>query len=45
MNTTFFSADTLVVEQNEAIAADVLIKLDDLALALVGGGMGNVDIG
>ena len=41
MNTTFASVDTLVVEQSVAIAADDLIKLDDLALALVGGGMGD----
>ena len=45
MNTSFFSADTLVVEQSEAIIASDLIKLDDLALALVGGGQGDVDIG
>lgn len=41
MNTTFFSADALVVEQSEAIVDGEFIKLDDLALMLVGGGMGD----
>ena len=30
--------DTLVTEQTEIVAAPELIKLDDLSLALVGGG-------
>ena len=44
MNTTLFSAETLNIEQSEAIASNELTKLDDLALALVGGGMADIEI-
>ena len=37
--------DTLVIEQSEAVATLDMIKLDDLSLALVGGGSGLVELG
>ena len=37
--------DTLVIEQTEAVATPEMIKLDDLSLALVGGGSGLVELG
>ena len=37
--------DTLVIEQSETVVATEIIKLDDLSLALVGGGGGVVDLG
>ena len=37
--------NTLVIEQSEKVAAAEIIKLDDLSLALVGGGGGVVDLG
>ena len=37
--------DTLVIEQFETIVASEVTKLDDLSLALVGGGSGLVDLG
>ena len=37
--------DTLVIEQSETIVASEVTKLDDLSLALVGGGSGLVDLG
>ena len=36
--------DTLVIEQSEAVFTPEIIKLDDLSLALVGGGI-IVDLG
>ena len=37
--------DTPVFEQSEAVATPEMIKLDDLSLALVGGGSGLVELG
>ncbi len=37
--------DTVTVEQSEAVVTAEIIKLDDLSLALVGGGGGMVDLG
>ena len=37
--------DTLAIEQSEAVATLDIIKLDDLSLALVGGGSGLVELG
>ena len=37
--------DTLAIEQSETVAAPAVIELDNLALALVGGGGGMVDLG
>ncbi len=37
--------DSVTVEQSEAVVAAEIIKLDDLSLALVGGGGGMVDLG
>ena len=37
--------DTLVIEQSVAFVAPEVTKLDDLSLALVGGGSGLVDLG
>ena len=37
--------DTLVIEQSEGFVAPEVTKLDDLSLALVGGGSGLVDLG
>ena len=37
--------DNLTIEQSETVAAPEVIKLDDLSLALVGGGSGLVDLG
>ena len=37
--------DTLAIEQSEAVATPEMIKLDDLSLALVGGGSGLVEHG
>ena len=37
--------DTLVIEQTEAVVTPEMIKLDDLSLALVGGGSGLVELG
>ena len=37
--------DTLAIEQSEVAFTSELIRLDDLSLALVGGGSGLVDLG
>ena len=37
--------DNIAIEQSETVAAPEVIKLDDLSLALVGGGSGLVDLG
>ena len=37
--------DSAIVDQSEAVVATEIIKLDDLSLALVGGGMGAVELG
>ena len=37
--------DTLAIEHSEAVKTAEIIKLDDLSLALVGGGGGVVDLG
>ena len=37
--------DSVIVEQSDAVVATEIIKLDDLSLALVGGGGGMVDLG
>ena len=44
MNTTLFGAETLNIEQSEAIASNELTKLDDLALAFVGRSMADIEI-
>ncbi len=36
--------DTLATEQAEIVNAPEMIKLDDLSLALVGGGLGSVEL-
>ena len=45
MSKEFNIVDTLVIEQSETIVASEVTKLDDLSLALVGGGSGLVDLG
>ena len=45
MSKEFNIIDTLVIEQSETIVASEVTKLDDLSLALVGGGSGLVDLG
>ena len=45
MNKELNIIDTLVIEQFETVVATEIIKLDDLSLALVGGGGGVVDLG
>ena len=45
MSKEFNIVDTLVIEQSETIVAPEVTKLDDLSLALVGGGSGLVDLG
>jgi len=36
--------DTLATEQAETLNTPEMIKLDDLSLALVGGGLGSVEL-
>ena len=45
MSKEFNIIDTLVIEQSETIVASEVTKLEDLSLALVGGGSGLVDLG
>ena len=45
MNLELHVIDTLATEQSDIAAAPEMIKLDDLSLALVGGGGGMVDLG
>ena len=40
-----FAADTLTVETAEVVFLTEITKLDDLSLALVGGGSGLVELG
>ena len=45
MNKEFYVIDSVIAEQSAVVVAVEIIKLDDLSLALVGGGGGMVDLG
>ena len=45
MNLELNVIDTLATDQSDIVVAPEMIKLDDLSLALVGGGGGVVDLG
>ena len=45
MNKEFNVIDSVIAEQSAVVVAVEIIKLDDLSLALVGGGGGMVDLG
>ena len=45
MNKELNVIDSVIAEQSGVVVAAEIVKLDDLSLALVGGGGGMVDLG